>query len=427
MKTSAIVFMERAGETIPAGRLNIIEDGGYGRSEFGYGRRYLERRDAVPIDPVQLPLQEGVMPAPESFTLFNGIRDAAPDAWGRQLIEREALRLHGRPALEAEFLLVSQSGSRSGGLRFGPDPKGPGPITHLQIPDNLVHLGELAQFQEMVHAFHKDGAHLPAGLRDFLAPATDMGGARPKGTITIDSFPHLVKFGMPNDRFNMAAIEAGCLDLCEMADLQVSERHVIGINGLDALVVKRFDREIAENGICRKHMISAMTLLGAHEMDRGMSGYADILDGLRRHGTPGGHGEEIFRRMVMNVLCGNTDDHYRNTALLMSDQGRFSLSPVYDVTPTIQAVGTRHLFLHLGRSGSGREATLENALEAGPAFGLARDHACTIINELSRMVARSWRDVMQARGATDHDLAVIANSFSESGKIIKPDGPDVSL
>jgi serine/threonine-protein kinase HipA len=415
MQVNAIVFIELRGEMVPAGQISLLEDGRYSRCEFAYGRRYLQRPDAVAIDPVQLPLGRGLIEAPDNFLLFNGIRDAAPDAWGRKLIDRESLRLQRRHATEAEFLLTSQSGNRVGALRFGPTPLSPGPVLPLQIDDQLTNLGDLEAFQEMADRIGVSG-EVPPRLTDFLAPGTDLGGARPKGTVTIEGFPHLVKFNQKHDRYNMAAVEAGCLDLCEMAGLEAAARRVIRVGERDALVLRRFDREEGEAGLTRRHLISSMTLIGAHESDRGLSGYADVYDGLRRHGVSGDQGEAIFRRMVMNVLCGNTDDHYRNTALLLSEHGRYELSPVYDVTPTLQLSTSRNLFFHLGRAGSGREATLENAVAAGPSLGVRPEQAVRIVNDLSELVGARWRDVMRGRGASAHDLDIIANSFSEAGR-----------
>lgn len=417
MQVNAIVFIELGGETVPAGQLSMTEDGRFSSCEFAYGRRYLQRADAVAIDPVQLPLGTDLIEAPENFALFNGVRDAAPDAWGRKLIDRESLRVQGRQATEAEFLLVSQSGNRIGALRFGPTPLAPGPVLPLQIDDELAHLGDLEAFQGLVDQLDRGGEYPPA-LTDFLAPGTDLGGARPKGTVTIDGLPHLVKFGLDRDRYNNAAVEAGCLDLCEMAGLTAAERRVIRVGDRDALILGRFDREEGERGVQRRHLVSSLTLLGAHESDRGFSGYADLYDATRRHGVAGDHGETIFRRMVMNVLCGNTDDHYRNTAFLLSDGGRYEMSPVYDVTPTLQVSTSRNLFFHLGKAGSGREATLENAVAAGPSLGVRPEQAVRIVNDLSEMVGARWREVMLARGASGHDLDIIANSFSEAGRTV---------
>jgi serine/threonine-protein kinase HipA len=44
--------------------------------------------------------------------------------------------------------------------------------------------------------------------------------------------------------------------------------------------------------------------------------------------------DEMFRRMVFNVLCGNRDDHVRNHAFLMASENQWRMSPAYDLTPT---------------------------------------------------------------------------------------------
>ncbi|MCE6959353.1 HipA domain-containing protein [Cereibacter sphaeroides] len=418
MDVTAIVFIEREGRQVPAGRIRIVEDGRFSRSEFAYGRRYLERPDAVALDPVQLPLVPEVLVAPDDHALFNGIRDASPDAWGRRLIDRFMLRAHGRPAGEAEFLLVSQSGHRVGALRFGADPSGPGRVLDVDLEVGEICLGDLESFQGLVDALER-GDPVPSRLADFVAPGSDLGGARPKGTVAIDGFPWLVKFGLDRDRYATAPVEAACLDLCEMAGLPVCERRLMTVAGRPALMLRRFDRETAEDGaLRRRHMISSLTLLGGHESDRGMSGYADIHDGLRRYGT-GDHGEQIFRRMVMNVLCGNTDDHYRNHAFLLQDNGYYAPSPVFDVTPTLQLGSTRHLFLHLGKAGAGREATLEAAVRGGESLGLQRDQAIAIANGLSELVAANWRATMQARGVSAEDIGMIAGAFSHAGRQVE--------
>jgi serine/threonine-protein kinase HipA len=417
MEHSAIVFIDLKGETVPAGRIRLIEEGHYATAQFMYGKRYLERPDAVALDPVQLPLQSGAIAAPEDFTLFNGIRDAAPDAWGRSLIDKYVMRKLGRGASEAEFLLASQSGTRIGALRFGLTPDGPGHALNFALPDFSPNLGDLEQFQELVD--HMAAERDPdEHLMDFISPGADLGGARPKGTVMIDDFPWLVKFGKESDKISMAASEAGCLDLCEMAGLDVCKRRVETIAGRPALLLERFDRWRDDAGdIHRKHMVSSLTLLGAHELDRGTSGYADIYDKMRRFGGPGSaSGVDLYKRMVMNVLVGNTDDHYRNHAFLMDENGGYAPSPVYDVTPSQQVTTSRSMFLHLGPAGCGREAHLEAAVDGAASLGIAREDAVTIANDLSEMVAANWQPVMEKRGCPAGDIERIRNSFSEAGK-----------
>jgi len=422
MEHSAIVFIDLKGETVPAGRIRLVEEGHYATAQFMYGKRYLERPDAVSIDPVQLPLQAGVIEAQQDFALFNGIRDAAPDAWGRSLIDKYVMRKLGRGASEAEFLLASQSGTRIGALRFGPTPTGPGHALSFSLPDFSPNLGDLGQFQELVDqmvAERDPDEH----LMDFVSPGADLGGARPKGTVMIDGFPWLVKFGKESDKISMAGAEAGCLDLCEMAGLDVCKRRVETIAGRPALLLERFDRWLDdEGGTHRKHMVSSLTLLGAHELDRGVSGYADIYDKMRRFGGPGSaSGVDLYKRMVMNVLVGNTDDHYRNHAFLMDDNGGYAPSPIYDVTPSQQVTTSRAMFLHLGAAGCGREARLEAAVDGAASLGLGREQAVAIANDLSDMVSANWQPIMEKRGCSASDIERIRNSFSEAGRHVSVD------
>lgn len=412
MKKQAIAFISLNGEVVPAGRLIIEETSQRSRSLFSYGRRYLERKDAISLDPVSLPLRHEEFETEESFTIFNGIRDAAPDAWGRRLIDLHMLRHHGRPALEQDYLMISQSGCRAGALQFGKTPDSPSQILDYNIPAVDTHLGDLEYLMGLADHV-SSGGRIPPGLEPYLGASTDMGGARPKATVTIDGFPWLAKFSMPEDRIDMPAAEAGCLDLCEMAGIPACERRIETIAGRRVLLVKRFDREILEAGLSRIPMISSLTMTGAHEMDRGMSGYADIFDSLRRHGRVQGAGEQIFRRMVMNVLCGNIDDHYRNHAFL-SKEGSWELAPVYDVTPTLQASPTKHLFFHLGKAGSGREATLEAAISGAESLGIRKEDAYAMAQDMCRMVRANWHSVMASRGASEIDIGMMRNSFSQS-------------
>ena len=87
----AYVHMHLGGEFILAGRLRHYEDGRFSRCLFEYTNRYLDRKDAVPVDPVQLPLRkEHTFEGPEGGTLFGVIRDACPDVWGRHVLDTAA-------------------------------------------------------------------------------------------------------------------------------------------------------------------------------------------------------------------------------------------------------------------------------------------------------------------------------------------------
>lgn len=101
------------GGWVPCGLLRYTEAGQYSTAQFRYGRRYLDRSDAIAIDPIQLPLLDTTHETPEGFQVFNGIRDAGPDKWGRYLLEKK----FARALSEIEYVAAS-SGDRVGALAF---------------------------------------------------------------------------------------------------------------------------------------------------------------------------------------------------------------------------------------------------------------------------------------------------------------------
>jgi serine/threonine-protein kinase HipA len=123
--SEAYVYVYLEEGPVPAGVLETIGSGREASARFRYGRRYLERKDRLAIDPIQLPLPDADPDrdyvTPEDFVLFNGIRDAAPDGWGRHLMDRAA----GVVPLSDFDYLVATGDARVGALAFGPDLSGP--------------------------------------------------------------------------------------------------------------------------------------------------------------------------------------------------------------------------------------------------------------------------------------------------------------
>src|ERR1700733_1382122 len=109
---------------VPAGLLEAIGTGREATARFRYGRRYLQRKDRLALDPVQLPLHEGDLDrnytSPEGFVLFNGIRDAAPDGRGRHVMDRAVAR-----ALADFDYLIAAGAAPVVSVAFGPDLSGP--------------------------------------------------------------------------------------------------------------------------------------------------------------------------------------------------------------------------------------------------------------------------------------------------------------
>jgi serine/threonine-protein kinase HipA len=111
--------------------------------------------------------------------------------------------------------------------------------------------------------------------------------------------------------------------------------------------------------------------------------------------------EELFQRMVFNILMDNTDDHERNHALRLGFDGYYALSPAYDVVPSLQNLGYQALIV--GASGS--ESTLENALTHLSEFSIKKPRAIELIRQVARTVDQ-WPQHFARHGvcATDMDL-----------------------
>ncbi|WP_449427718.1 type II toxin-antitoxin system HipA family toxin [Rhodanobacter umsongensis] len=412
-----IVFMHLPGETeaVPAGRLTMIEQGlQVQASRFAYGRRYLQRANAVPVDPVALALADGGGDAelvpPDGLALFGALRDATPDAWGRRVIEN---RLRAPPNGLPESTYLDHAGPhRAGALDIRPAPTSRPADGALPSVMDLGHLLDAAARVE-------EGEPVPAHLDAFFAGGPSVGGARPKAVVRMDDGEWIAKFPSVNDRFNVPLIERATLELARAAGLDVPRTGIESLaDDRQVMLIERFDRLPLPTGIGRRHMVSALTMLALHEQDSPDSSYAAIADALGQHGVGGYIARdrgELYARMVFNILVSNDDDHLRNHAFLYDEKaGGWRLSPLYDVVPKPQAAPER--MLHLSVGPRGRVARLDNALAGAGRFGLLPPDAAAIVDRVARAV-RSWRDTFERMGVSARDCDRVASAFRRAGDI----------
>ncbi len=409
------VYVHLAAGPVPAGRLDMTEDGRNSYATFQYGARYLRRPDRVPVDPAALALPDPDNAAQtfrtaEGFDLFNGIRDAAPDGWGRYLLHKAA----GSENIAEFDYLVASGDHRVGALAFGPDPTG-GPKRVMPWGEDEpagehFDLAELAEAAERVQSVDR----LDANLRRLLEAASSLGGARPKAATTHHGAPWIAKFSAKDDTYPVCRIELAVMRLAQHCDLDVPEIDFKTILGRDIYLIRRFDRQVEGNQLKRTPFASALTMLEAHEIAAYHYSYRDLAEVLRRLGSnPRPDLRELFRRMAFNILVGNDDDHLRNHAFLFDGRG-WRLSPLYDVVPRPLAGPTGRLILAVGERG--HEATLANALTGAAFYGLGRDEAATLLEDLRVRVSDRWKAALEKAGVSTVDIERLANSFTEAGK-----------
>lgn len=393
---------------VPAGLLETAGEGREAGARFRYGRRYLQRRDRLALDPVQLPLHDPNTDreymTPEDFVLFNGIRDAAPDGWGRHLMDRAA---GDRPLAEFDYLIATGD-SRVGALAFGPDLNGP---RRIWPGAEESHDGEDLDLVEMMEAVRElDTADdLPPKHRGFLARGSSLGGARPKATTIYKGRQWIAKFSRANDRYPICRAEYIAMTLAAQVGLNVPAVRLEKALGQDIYLVERFDRVRDGEKVRRVPFISGLTIIGAHESESPRQSYRRLAEQLRLFGaSPARDARELWRRMVFNILCNNNDDHLRNHGFLRDGKG-WRLSPAYDVVPFPQISLDRDLAIGVGSDG--RQATLHNALSEVASFGLSRKEAVADAQAMQKKVKASWEGLCGKTGFTAGEIERLRTCF----------------
>lgn len=407
------VYITLPGETTPvtAGRYLLTADRrGATEGRFVYGRSYLERANAVALDPVELKL------APRSYRtaalggVFGALRDASPDYWGRLVIQRH---LGSAQPGELAYLLHSPD-DRAGALGFGLNPAPPAPRRAF---NRTLDLESLQATADAIIADEGDTA--PADrdqVEKLLMIGTSLGGARPKAVVEDGDGLWVAKFNRADDAWNSARVEHAMLQLARACGLAAAESRVVDVGGRDVLLVKRFDRELAEGGYRRARMVSALTLLRGEDTHRSRDKWSYVLlaEELRRVcADPSRNAVELFRRMCFNALISNTDDHPRNHAVIARAQD-WQLSPAYDLTPaTPVSLERRDLAMSCGDAG--RRASAANLLTQCARFLLERAQAEAIVSAMEAQIRASWYATARSAGVSERDCGRIASAFAYPG------------
>jgi len=157
-----------------------------------------------------------------------------------------------------------------------------------------------------------------------------------------------------------------------------------------------------------------MTLTGAKSMTEGS--YGDIARAMRKYITVEyleADLEEMFRRMVFNILCNNHDDHLKNHGFLYdSPSGMWRLSPAYDIVPQPQMLSGDKSYLTLSIGSQGRLASLENALSRCEDFGLHKDKAAKITAQMTAHVQQNWEIENKKAGVPEGKINSVQQAYT---------------
>ncbi len=347
--------------------------------------------DLLLVDIEQLPRWRGVA--------VGAVDDARPDRWGERVIQ-----YLDKPARLSimEYLFYA------GDDRFGA--LGVSTSAEAYIPRTTSPLPRLSQAQQLSEIVHKVSAREPVNdvERKLLATGGSFGGAKPKALIDIAGEQWIIKF-FNNEPIDVPLIEHASMTLAKLADITVAATQVVPLVGEHALAVRRYDRQ----GVKRIHCISAGTALRAEtfagqEPQFGYPGLAQLLRraGVAQDGRNLHDMQELFRRMVFNILIDNTDDHEKNHTLMVVEpthQGKYRLAPAYDVLTTNSGQGYQEFIVGVDQ----RDSTLSNAMSQCELFGYTPAQAAAVVVRVIQVVD-GWRKHFAQCGVSVADLDSLA-------------------
>jgi len=400
-ETKITVFIYLPGKTraVPAGI--FTHDNKLGIGSFNYGRKYIERKNALPVDPIALPLGRQTKEVITNGGLYGTFRDSAPDYWGRLVIAAEK-RVPPEALSEIDFLLNANA-TRVGNLDFRSRPD------DLEPLPGPPHFSQMENILEAAYKIER-GETVSQHLLNLLNQGTSLGGARPKSTVEWKSELWIAKFSARNDTLSIPRIEYASMTLAKHCGIRIPELHLESIGKSKILLVRRFDRERSAESWERSGFLSALSLMQWDEADRLSWSYGKIADKMRRF-VPMKDLHELFRRMAYNILVRNTDDHPRNHGFIF-DSKMIQLAPAYDIVPTLAkpGVGTQ-FYMAMSVGEHGRVGTLANATTWAFRFGLELEQAMLIIKELVDTVSQ-WKDIFTSAGCTNSEIKALEPSFA---------------
>lgn len=387
------IWLQNHNDPIVCGRLESKN----GQLSFNYGQSYLSREDAVSIYGPELPLKAGKIPLLPRMEMPSCIRDGSPDAWGRRVIINQVTgkKKEDIDLIELdELAYLLQSGSdRIGNLDFQKSAS-----VYIPRSPKAATLEELQQASELVDK----GIPLTKELDQAFNHGSSIGGARPKASIETKDKKYIAKFSGSTDSYSVVKAEYIAMKLAKKVGVDVANVELKQAQGKDVILIERFDRQFEEQGQWhRKAMISALTIFEIPEQEASYASYEMLAEKVRHLFTsPRATLHELYRRMVFNILVGNTDDHARNHAAFW-DGKQLSLTPAYDICPQGQTgqEASQAMNIH----GDNKLSQLGNCLAASGTFQLAEQAAQEIIQLQVSTIKKHYLEICREAGLSEVD------------------------
>jgi serine/threonine-protein kinase HipA len=344
------------------------------------------------------------------------LADVLPDDYGNQLIN-SWLAQNGRPenSMNPVEMLCFIGTRGMGALEFEPSQFKVNKRAFDIEVDSLV-----AITQKMLNKREGFEANLnideQQAMMDILKIGTSAGGARPKAIIAYNEKTGQVKSGQTNapkgfehwlikldtvsdvqfgESTGYGRIEMAYYLMAKACGIDMMESRLMEENGRAHFMTKRFDREDGD----QKHHIQTLCAMQHYDFNQITSfSYEQLFQTMRLLKLPYPQAEQLYRRMVFNVIARNCDDHTKNFAFRLKENGVWELAPAYDVCYAYRP-GSDWVSQHnLSINGKRTYITKEDLLIVGKSMSIKK--ANTIIHQIDATV-KKWYEFAEAARVDD--------------------------
>ena len=281
----------------------------------------------------------------DQTTLYHGMAgvffDSLPDKHGMPFIDRYFEKQGLRPFEVTLLHKLAFIGDRGmGAIEYLPKEE-----DGVVVPDIAINAKEV--YEEMKQGLERDDSSIETlmNIRESVSP---VGGGRPKMLVqyNYDTLEIRLNKKELHDSHRRAIIKfdeiyeyMGSIGLTKLEYIFMTMAKEIGINTAEFqlinegeanhLLIKRFDRDENDEKV---HMCTASGLMHIDISIIKVTSYEHLFMLTRTMCKSQEDVEELFKRMILNILAFNFDDHAKNFAYLMDRNGKWSLSPAYDIT-----------------------------------------------------------------------------------------------
>jgi serine/threonine-protein kinase HipA len=391
------------------------------------------RSTGIELAPLTMPLHDRrpvfIFPnLPEaSFHRLPGmLADALPDDFGNALIDAWMAQ---RGVVKSEVTPLDRlayMGKRGvGALEFKP---ARGASTESSAPLEMKSLVENAR--KLIEGDLSEDALAKAALNNIIHVGTSAGGARAKAVIAWnpqtnilrsgqfdagEGFEHwILKFDGVGKYTDLGTgadygrIEYAYYLMAKHAGVEMQPCRLLEENGRAHFMTRRFDREVVDGKTIKHHV---QTLCGMDQLDfkqRGTHAYAQLFMAVAQLKLGDAALDQVFRRMVFNVMARNCDDHTKNFAFRLKQGGKWELAPAYDITHAYNPRG-EWTYQHLmSVNGKFKDITRKDILMEADRFGVSRPN--DILADV-RAALEYWPKASKEAGLSDAVIDRISADF----------------